>query len=182
MAEKINFIPANQLPEAQGNEVNVMCLENGEMKQIPGANLSGPDLAITPIPYDGVNAYFNQIAGTVQGIEYGPQYVSYDPEKVVSTYEKLLAGGDVRATFTSTEWALNSWDGPYSCTYPAARIAATPPTAENYPSRLIVRFIVPWFYDHSSSGTTGVMEFVFGVDTATRTVSFVSGFIWNNLA
>ena len=31
MAE--NFIPANQLPMAEGDEVSVLCVENGEMKQ-----------------------------------------------------------------------------------------------------------------------------------------------------
>lgn len=38
--ENINFIPANELPVAEGDEVNVICLENGEMKQKP-ANMGG---------------------------------------------------------------------------------------------------------------------------------------------
>lgn len=56
MAKNINFIPANQLPEAQGSEVNVMCLENGEMKQIPGAKLTGePDIVIRyEAPYNSI--------------------------------------------------------------------------------------------------------------------------------
>ena len=33
MTENINFIPATELPEATGEEVSVLCLENGEMKQ-----------------------------------------------------------------------------------------------------------------------------------------------------
>ncbi len=41
MAEKIEFIPANELPEADGDEVSVLCLENGEMKQKSGASLGG---------------------------------------------------------------------------------------------------------------------------------------------
>lgn len=32
MSENINFIPANDLPVAEGDEVSVLCLENGEMK------------------------------------------------------------------------------------------------------------------------------------------------------
>lgn len=39
MAENINFISATELPEATGEEVSVLCLENGEMKQKPGASL-----------------------------------------------------------------------------------------------------------------------------------------------
>ena len=41
MAENINFISATELPEATGEEVSVLCLENGEMKQKPGASLGG---------------------------------------------------------------------------------------------------------------------------------------------
>lgn len=51
MAEKIEFIPANELPVAEGDEVSVLCLENGEMKQKPGASLGGsgaePDMVLT---------------------------------------------------------------------------------------------------------------------------------------
>lgn len=43
MSENINFIPANELPEAEGDEVSVLCLENGEMKQKPGASLGGSE-------------------------------------------------------------------------------------------------------------------------------------------
>lgn len=41
MSENIEFIPAKDLPEATGNEVSVVCLENGELKQKPGASLGG---------------------------------------------------------------------------------------------------------------------------------------------
>lgn len=41
MAENIEFIPANELPVAESEEVSVLCLENGEMKQKPGASLGG---------------------------------------------------------------------------------------------------------------------------------------------
>lgn len=39
--ENINFIPATQLPEAEGDEVSVLCLENGQMKQKPASGLGG---------------------------------------------------------------------------------------------------------------------------------------------
>lgn len=41
MAENINFIPANNLPVAEGEEVSVLCLENGAMKQKPASGLGG---------------------------------------------------------------------------------------------------------------------------------------------
>lgn len=41
MAENINFIPATELPEAVGDDVSVICLENGELKQKPGASIGG---------------------------------------------------------------------------------------------------------------------------------------------
>ena len=50
MAENINFISATELPEATGEEVSVLCLENGEMKQKPSNGLGGgekPDMIIT---------------------------------------------------------------------------------------------------------------------------------------
>lgn len=50
MAENINFISATELPEATGEEVSVLCLENGEMKQKPANGLGGgetPDMVIT---------------------------------------------------------------------------------------------------------------------------------------
>lgn len=41
MSENINFIPANELPLAEGYEVSVLCVEGGELKQKPGASLGG---------------------------------------------------------------------------------------------------------------------------------------------
>ena len=59
MAENINFISAAELPEATGEEVSVLCLENGEMKQKPANGLGGgekPDMVIT------VTGYSNAVA------------------------------------------------------------------------------------------------------------------------
>ena len=39
--ENINFIPANQLPTTEAEEVSVLCLENGEMKQKAAKGLGG---------------------------------------------------------------------------------------------------------------------------------------------
>ena len=39
--ENIEFIPANELPVSEAEAVSVLCLENGELKQKPGASLGG---------------------------------------------------------------------------------------------------------------------------------------------
>ena len=41
MSENINFIPATELPEAEGDEVSVLCVENGELKQKAASGLGG---------------------------------------------------------------------------------------------------------------------------------------------
>ena len=46
MAENINLIPANELPEAIGEEVSVLCVENGELKQKAASGLGGGDTTL----------------------------------------------------------------------------------------------------------------------------------------
>ena len=41
MAENINFISANELPNTEADEVDVLCVENGEMKRKTGTSLGG---------------------------------------------------------------------------------------------------------------------------------------------
>lgn len=57
MAENINFISAAELPEATGEEVSVLCLENGEMKQKPGASLGGGGFMEVEITLSDSNFY-----------------------------------------------------------------------------------------------------------------------------
>lgn len=56
MSEKINFIPANELPVAEGDEVSVLCLEDGELKQKPGASLGGGAVSQAPLLLDADSA------------------------------------------------------------------------------------------------------------------------------
>jgi hypothetical protein len=41
MDKNINLIPAKNLPIAEAEEVDVLCVENGELKRKPGASLGG---------------------------------------------------------------------------------------------------------------------------------------------
>ena len=50
--ENINFIPATKLPVAEGEQVDVLCLENGEMKRKPADGLGGGGSAAVIICYD----------------------------------------------------------------------------------------------------------------------------------
>lgn len=61
MAENINFISAAELPEATGEEVSVLCLENGEMKQKPANGLGSGGFMEVEITLSGYDFY----SGTV---------------------------------------------------------------------------------------------------------------------
>lgn len=61
MAENINFISAAELPEATGEEISVLCLENGAMKQKPANGLGGGGFMEVEITLSGYDFY----SGTV---------------------------------------------------------------------------------------------------------------------
>ena len=42
----IEFIPASNLPTTEANEVDVLCVENGELKRKAGASLGGGKLVV----------------------------------------------------------------------------------------------------------------------------------------
>ena len=58
MTENINFISVTELPEATGEEVSVLCLENGEMKQKPANGLGGGGFMEVGITLSG-NDFFS---------------------------------------------------------------------------------------------------------------------------
>ena len=74
MAENINFISATELPEATGEEVSVLCLENGEMKQKPANGLGdgGVDLELSVPEYTVTEAYttdsINIVSGSIESV------------------------------------------------------------------------------------------------------------------
>ena len=63
MAENINFISAAELPEATGEEVSVLCLENGEMKQKPANGLGGDVDAVIDLGIYTDTANLSDLAG-----------------------------------------------------------------------------------------------------------------------
>ena len=67
MTENINFIPATELPEATGEEVSVLCIENGEMKQKPGASIGGKEWDMR-IRFNLIDGTYELIDGTYQQV------------------------------------------------------------------------------------------------------------------
>lgn len=55
MSKNINFIPANELPEAKGDEVSALCVEDGELKQKRVKGMTAPLL----LDADSAEAYQN---------------------------------------------------------------------------------------------------------------------------
>lgn len=98
MAENINFIPATELPEAIGDDVSVICLENGELRQKPGASIGGGDSLLCR---------------------------TYTPEDIVlgtatDTNEKCIVDEEiVRAVFQSIN---NKTKMPYICLFVDAQV------------------------------------------------------------
>lgn len=50
MADNINLIPAAELPLTEAEEVDVLCVENGELKRKAGANLGGGGGYVIHVP------------------------------------------------------------------------------------------------------------------------------------
>ena len=125
MAENINFISATELPEATGEEISVLCLENGEMKQKPGASLGGGfmEVEITLSNFDffdgtvTFNKTYNEIKDAMEkgyfvmgwaknqqftGEEY--QYNYGYLRQVFPKYAADINGGTIFFIFTTTNY------------------------------------------------------------------------------
>lgn len=79
MSDNIHFISAADLPEAEGEEVEVLCVENGELKKKAASGLGGADADI-----------FANITITSYDVEDGSCEFSVSDEKV-PTYSELYA-------------------------------------------------------------------------------------------
>lgn len=67
MAENINFISANELPNTEANEVDVLCVENGEMKLKREYKLGGKECDMR-IRYNFTDSTYELIDGTYQQV------------------------------------------------------------------------------------------------------------------
>lgn len=70
MANNIELIPASELPVAEGTEVDVLCVENGELKRKEGASLGGGVKTVNGIePDENGDVEVSSGVRTVNGIE-----------------------------------------------------------------------------------------------------------------
>lgn len=98
--ENINFIPANELPVAEGNEVSVLCLENGEMKQKPASGLGGDnwDAVIHTTDYNSIDA-FTLVSGTYEAIR--TKVLAGEVPKIKATWTNTMEDGTIWHTVLS---------------------------------------------------------------------------------
>ena len=97
MAKNINFIPATELPEATGEEVSVLCLENGEMKQKPANGLGGGG--------------FMEVEITLSGNDFDSEPVTFNKtyNEIKDAMEKgyFVMGWAKNQRFTGEEYQYN---------------------------------------------------------------------------
>ena len=75
------FIAAKDLPVAEGDEVDVLCVENGELKRKEGASLGDKyDLVLETASYLST------------GVDYSPEDITVVSGSVSSCIEKMLVG------------------------------------------------------------------------------------------
>ena len=97
--ENINFISANNLPVAEGDEVSVLCVENGELKQKSIAGLDGTS------NYDVVVRATYSYDPDSDGVSGTVEYISGSFEDVVQVMD---SGSIPRALFIECG---EIWDG-----------------------------------------------------------------------
>lgn len=141
-----------------------------------GGGSAKADLVITGMPQtEPVTAnYFSFRRGTMSGKTFGPENVTFDQERVVSAYEKLINGEDVRVALQLPATMFNSWDGFFSATFQAVRVGA----GQMNPTRLIVRFDCAIGFFGSTEGEYNRFEYEFTVDAANRTAVLSNCYLW----
>lgn len=96
----IEFIPAKDLPVAEGDEVDVLCVENGELKRKEGASLGGGgtnktfifDVNVAGREYFANEEFCSLIYAIFDGelgFELLPRTIYYDTEAYVITRFKI---------------------------------------------------------------------------------------------
>lgn len=93
MADNINLIPAAELPLTEAKEVDVLCVEGGELKRKAAGNLGGGGYVIH-VPADAIPE--DTVPGDDGSMNAFISNVSYD-----EFIDVLLAGGSLWLDFTA---------------------------------------------------------------------------------
>jgi len=103
MSENINLIPAAQLPLTEAKEVEVLCVDNGELKRKAAANLGGGGGYVIHAPADSIQV--GEEPGDDGSMNAYISNVSYD-----EFIDVLLAGGSLWLDFTAVFAAMGMTD------------------------------------------------------------------------
>ena len=125
-----------------------------------GGGSSEPDLVIAPA--DGFTAWTTS----------GAKNITFDPEQVIATCDKVLAGKEVNVALTGP-YILTTTDPLYAITYTATGVAAN---TFDKGSAGIWKYLVVQFMVMSSGGLSIPMEnkrleYWFSINTANRAVA-----------
>lgn len=124
MSEDINLIPVTELPVAEGDSVEVICLENGEMKRKPAEGLGGDEK-------------YDMVIRTSCRPDYGSDVTDLDPANVSiieGGFSNVLAAinenrvpvvlvetyhndGNSGMLFSRTYASIYAYGGVYECVY-----------------------------------------------------------------
>ena len=122
MAENINFIPATELPEAIGDKVNVLCLENGALKQKPGA-IFGDEVCDMKIRYNFTDGSYKLVQGTYDKVVHkivNDVFATVYCIQIHDTYKQIVLSGVVY--LPDSNMIVVSADGLIFNVYPDNRI------------------------------------------------------------
>ena len=106
--------------------------------------------------------------------------ILFDPNAVISTYEKHMAGKDVRAVLRGLIF-LNSSRPRMMTAYTSDRVIGYGPdvSGDNY-NYLVVRFFAaPGYFFLSGDGGYYILEYRFGINPDTGEAVFAGANMWN---
>ena len=131
-----------------------------------------PDLVITPTEDFNINSVANNS-------NYNITKIQFDQTAVISTYEKLAAGKDVRVTFTGLMY-LNSFSPRFMTTYTATRVIAYGTDVNSAGNWLVVRILAtPTYVFLSADNGTCELEYRFLINPNTNEASLDSAVLWS---
>lgn len=138
-----------------------------------GGGSAEPDLVITATENFGWDS-----PSTNQ--DYNLAKIAFDPNAVISMYEKHMAGKDVRAAFRGYLY-LNSWSPPIMTAYHSSRVIGYGPEVSDYQGKhyLVVRFQIARFYWFMSNDNGDeILEYRFSISSDMSTANYDTVRMW----
>lgn len=124
-----------------------------DLKNSAGGGSSEPDLVIR-----GTDLFYMWSTNAKE--------VTYNPDEVISVYEKVKAGEDVKVILTA-QTGLTSWNPDFSITLHASMVASSNYGTE--PEQLMVYFNADGNYFPDDYGTICYIKYIFDIDRVNST-------------